>query len=50
MCNLKRTNSESQRVEWWSPIEAVGEVARYLLKGYKLTVIKLASLGISCTP
>ena len=44
MWNLKMPNSEKHRVEWKLP--GVGENGEMWVKGYKLSVIRLSSLGI----
>ena len=49
MWNLKKSNSQKQRVEWWLPgAEGVGN-GEMLVKGYKLTVIWINSGGQMCS-
>lgn len=40
MWNLKKPNSQKQRVEWWLPRAGGGGNGEMLVKGYELLVIR----------
>lgn len=45
MCNLKRTNSESQRVEWWLPVRGHGRSGEIFAQRVQTDSYKISKFG-----